>query len=118
MRDADGRFHLVDVLPALAAGAKRIHAQVLGTDVDLNAVVDFRNDEDGGERSVSPSRLVKRGDSNEAVNSRLAREKPISIFAGGLNRRRLDASFFSRCLVPHDGAPSSALRPAPIHTED
>src|SRR2546427_11148068 len=98
MRDADGRFHLVDVLPALAAGAKRIHAQVLGTDVDLNAVVDFRNDEDGGKRSVTPSRLVKRGDSNEAVDARFPGQKAIGIFAGELNGRGLDARVVSRRL--------------------
>src|SRR5713226_10036017 len=99
MRDADGRFHLVDVLPALAARAKRIHAQVLRTYVDLDAVIDFRNHENRRKGRMSPSRLVKRGDSNEAVNPRLAREQPKGIFAGELNRRGLDARFFSRSLV-------------------
>src|SRR5216683_5537451 len=112
MRDADSRFHLVDVLPALAARAKRIHAQVFRTDVDLNAVVDFRNDEDGGERSVASSRLVKGGDSNEAVDARFPGEKTIRIFAGELNRRGLDARLFPRSLVEHCGAHPSALRPA------
>ena len=115
--DADSGLHLVDVLPALATGTERVNAKILGPDVDLDAVVDFRNYEDRRERSVAPRRLIKRRDSNETVNPGLSREKAVSIFAGKLHRGRFEASFFSRSLIEDRGGHSTALRPSQVHAK-
>src|SRR5580698_8581419 len=48
VRDAHGGLDLVDVLPALAAGAIGVDAQVFGADIDFDAIVDFGNHEDRG----------------------------------------------------------------------
>src|SRR5271157_2920705 len=59
MREANRGLDFIDVLPALAAGTKRIKLDVFGLDVHFNAVVNFGNDKNGCERSVSPRRLIK-----------------------------------------------------------
>ena len=61
--------------------------------------------------------LIERRDSNEAVDSRLAGEKAIRIFAGELNRRGLDTGFFAGSLVEDLRAHASALCPAEIHAK-
>src|SRR6266849_2092867 len=71
--DADSGFHFIDVLPAFAARAEGVHAQIFGPDVDLNAIVDFRNHEDRRKGSVTACRLIEGGDSNETVNPGLSR---------------------------------------------
>jgi len=115
--DAYSGFHLVDVLPAFATRTKGVNAQVFGPDVDLYAVVNFRNHENGGKGSVAPRRLVERRDSNETVNSGFSSEKTISIFARELDRGRFDARFFSGGLVEERGGHSSSLRPSQVHAK-
>jgi hypothetical protein len=115
--DAYSGFHFVYVLPAFATRTKRVNAQVFGPDVDLDAVVNFRNNENGGKGSVAPRRLVERRDSNETVNSGFSSEKTIGIFARELDRGRFDAGFFSRGLVEERGGHSSSLRPSQVHAK-
>lgn len=115
--DADSGLHFVDVLSALATGAKRVHAQVLGTDADLDAVVNLGNHKDGRKGSVTPRRLIERGDSNETMNPGFSREEAVSIFAGKLNRRRLNAGFFSGSLIENLSGYSPAFRPAQVHAK-
>ena len=45
VRDADGGLDFVDVLAALAARTECIDAQIFGTNVDFDAVVNFRDNE-------------------------------------------------------------------------
>src|SRR3984893_15229860 len=52
VRNAYSGFHFVHVLAARAARAKSVDAHFLGLDDDINAIVNFRNDEYGSERSV------------------------------------------------------------------
>ncbi len=115
--DADSGLHLVDVLPAFATGTERVNAKILGPDVDLDAVVDFRNYEDGRKGSVAARGLIKRRDSNETVNPGFSREQPVSIFAGKLHRGRFEAGFFTWGLIEDRGGHSLALRPSQIHAE-
>src|SRR4029077_15729267 len=51
--DANSGFHLVDILAAFAAGAKGVHAQIFGPDVNFDAVVNFWNHKDGGKGGVA-----------------------------------------------------------------
>ncbi len=117
MRDADGGLYFVDVLPAFAARSERVHSQVFRPDVNLDAVVNFGNYEDGGKRSVPSRGLVEGGDSNETVNTGFSRQKTVGIFARKLNRGRFDASLFPRGLVKHRGAHPSTLRPSQVHAK-
>src|SRR5882724_2919893 len=79
--DADGGFDLVYVLAAFAAGAVGVHAEFFGADVDLDAVVDFGDDEDGGERGVAAGGLVERGDADETMDAGFAGEQAVGVFA-------------------------------------
>jgi hypothetical protein len=59
MFEANGCFHFIDVLAALAAAAVELPFQVRGTYLDLDAVVDQRVDEDGGEGSMATGVGIK-----------------------------------------------------------
>ncbi len=115
--DADGGLHLVDVLPAFASGTESVHAQIFGADVDLDAVVNFRNHEDRRKRSVAPRGLIERRNSDETVDAGLSGQQAIGIFAGKLNRCRLEAGFFSRRFIENLGGHSFALCPAQVHAK-
>src|SRR6267143_3039221 len=117
MGDADSGLDLVDVLAAFTSRAKRVHAQVFRPDVDLDAVVDFWNHEDGSKRSVAPRGLIEGGDSNETVNPGFSRQKTVGIFAGKLNRGGFDAGLFARSLIENLGGHSLAFRPSQIHAK-
>jgi len=60
VRDADGGLHFVDVLAAFAAGTEGVDAQVFGTNIDFDAVVNFGNYEVGGEGKCGGARLDRR----------------------------------------------------------
>ncbi len=81
MRDAHGRVRGVDVLPALAARAISVGANVFGLDVDLDALVDLRRDEDAGERCVPPLGLVEGRDAHQAMHADLAGQQPVGVLA-------------------------------------
>jgi hypothetical protein len=116
--DAHGGFDLVYVLAALAAGAEGVHAEVFRANIDFDAVVDFRNDEDGGEGGVAARGLIERRDSNEAVDAGFAGEQAVGIFAGELNGRGLDAGLFAGSLVKDLRAHVFALCPTEIHAKE
>ena len=88
--DRAGRF--VDVLAAVAAGAESVNAQVVGLDVDFDAIVDFRDDEGGGEGGVATRGLIKRRDTHEAMDTALAGEHAVGVFTFDLDCGGFDAA--------------------------
>ena len=118
VRDAHRGLYFVDVLPALAAGAERIDAQLFRANVDLDAIVDFRNDEDRSKRSVPPRGLIERRDAHQAVDAGFSRQQPVGIFTLELDGSVLDAGFFARRLIENHGVDALALRPAQIHAQE
>src|SRR2546421_11080780 len=94
MRDANSRVGRVDVLPARARRAIRVHAQVLLVDLDLYLLVNLRRDEERRERSLARARAERRG-ANEAVHARLRRQQAVCVLALDAERRALDAGLLS-----------------------
>jgi hypothetical protein len=97
--DADGGVRGVDVLAALAARAVGVNAEVFGLDVDLDGVVDFRRDEDGGEGGVASLGRVKRGDADEAVDAGFTGEQAEGVVAGDGEGGGFDAGLFAVLIV-------------------
>src|ERR1700735_496565 len=95
MRDADGGFDFVDVLPAVAAGAECVDAKIVGLDHDVDFVVDLRDDEHGGEGRVAAGGLIERRDAYEAMHAAFTREHAVSIFSRDLDGSGLDSRFFT-----------------------
>ena len=91
VRHAHGGVGGVDVLAALAAGAVGVDAEVFELDVDVNGLVDFRRDEDGGERCVAALGGIEGRDADEAVDAALAGEQAEGVFAGDGEGGGLDA---------------------------
>ena len=117
VRDADGGFHFVDVLAAFAAGAESVDSQIFGTDVDFDFVVDFGDHKDRREGRVPASGLIERRDANESMHAGFAREQPVRVFAGELDRCGLDAGFFAGSFVEKSGVNAFTFRPAEIHAQ-
>ena len=116
--DADGGFHLVYVLPAFAAGAVGVYAEFFGADVDLDAVVDFRDYEYAGEGGVATGGLVERGDADETVDAGFSGEQTVGVFAFELDGGGLDAGFFAGGFVEDYGVHAFALGPTEVHPEE
>jgi hypothetical protein len=117
VRDADRGFHLVYILAAFAAGAKCIDPQLFGANVDLDAVVDFRDDEDRSKRSMSPRRLIEGRDADQPMDASFAGQQPVGVFALELDGGVLDARFFAGCFIENYGVDALALRPTQIHAQ-
>src|SRR5436309_2183944 len=71
MRDAHSRIRSIDVLPAFAAGAVSVNADVVGFDVDLDGIVYLGCNKHAGKRSMTALGLVERRDAHQAMNSDL-----------------------------------------------
>src|SRR5258708_21142772 len=78
-------FDLVDVLAALAAGAKSIKLDVVPPHLKLD-IIDFRHDIHGGKGSVTPLVGVKGGNTNQPVYALFNLEKTIG--PGALYKER------------------------------
>src|SRR5207253_7504218 len=66
------------------------------------------NHEDGRKRSMAARRLIEGRNPHETMNAGFARKETVSIFTGKLDRRRLDAGFFSGSLIKNLGRHSPA----------
>ena len=118
VRDADGGFHFVDVLAAMAAGAESVDAHIFGPDDDLDAIVDFRNDENGREGSVPARGLIEGRNADQAMHAAFSGENAVGVLAFDLNRGGFDARFFAGRGIENGGAKTFFLRPAQIHAQE
>ena len=117
MGDAHGRVGAVDVLAALARRAVGVDAQFLGVDVDGDRVVDFGDDEDGGERGVAALVGVEGRDAHQAVDADLllqVAEGELALVAHG---DALDPGLLAGQDVGDLGLEAQALAEAQVHAQ-
>ena len=81
MRDAHRRIRRIDVLPAFAARAVSVGANVFRLDDDLNAVVDFRRNKNARKRSMPALGLIEWRNPHQAVHADLAAQQAKGILA-------------------------------------
>ena len=103
------------MLPALAARAVCIDAQVFRANVDLNGVVDFRRNINAGKRSMPPLRRIERRNPHQPMHSRFARQKTKGILTRDGEGSRFDARLIPILVVVHLGLIAILLRPAQVH---
>ncbi len=115
--DADGGVGRVDVLAALAAGPVGVDLEIVGADGDLDVVVDFGVDEDGGEGGVAALGGVVGGDADEAVDAVLLAQVAEGELALDPDGGALDARFLARCHVQRLGLPAFQLGVAQVHPQ-
>ena len=116
--DADRRIGHVDVLPARAAGAEGIDAQVFVLYIDFDFVVHLREDEDAGEGGVAASVGVEGGDADQAMYADFGLQQTVGVLAVDFEGRALDAGAFAFEAVGHDGGKALALGPSQVHAQE
>ena len=108
---------LLTFCPPRAAGAERVDPQFLGLDVDFDAVVDFGDDEDRGERSVAARGLIERRDADQAVHAGFGGKQAVGVFAFDAHGGGFDAGAFAGLRIEHRCAVAFALSPAQVHAQ-
>jgi hypothetical protein len=117
VRDPDRRVCLVHVLSAGPGRAKRVHADVLGVDVDLDGVVDLRKHVHGRERRVPAALRVERRDPHEPVHAALDLQVAVGVLAADRERRALDAGLVAGLVVQHRDLEALAFAPPHVHAK-
>jgi hypothetical protein len=115
MRQAHRRVGLVDVLTAGARGAVGVGAHVGRVDGDVDAVVDFREDEDAGERGM-PARIRIVGRfAHQAVDADLGAQEAVGVLAFDAYGGALDAGDLTFGFFQQFGLEALALAIAQVH---
>ena len=117
MREAHGGLDLVDVLPAVAAGAEGVHSQIFGLHHHVDAIVNFRDHEDRCKRSMPPGSGIKRRNADQPVHARLSGKQSVGVFAFDADRCIFDSGAFARLRVNHRRDISLAFGPAQVHAQ-
>src|ERR1043165_3053548 len=118
VRDAHRGVGDVDVLPARAAGAVRVDAEVLVVDLDVDLLVDVGIDVHRRERGVAPLGRVVRRDAHEAMHAVLRLEIAVDVLAAHDDRRALDARLVTRLHLDELRRPAAALEEAQVHAQE
>ena len=118
MPDAHRRLHLVDVLPALAAGAERAHLKLCRRQFLLLALLDLGDDINAGETGVPALVRIKRRDAHEPVHAPLGLAVAVGVLAGNEQRGALDAGDFAREQFADLDLPAALLAPTLVHAQE
>ena len=113
-----GGIGLVDMLPAGAAGAVGIDAQIGFVDFDFDIVVHFRIDENRGERSMAPRIGVEGRYAHEPVNTRLGFQIAIGVVAFHQEGHAFNARLFAGLIFENLFPITAPITPAQIHAQE
>ena len=116
--DAHRRLHLVDILPSLAAGAKRADLELGRRQFLLLALLDLGDDIDTGETGVAAFVRVERRNTNKPMHAALRLAKAVGILAGDQKRGAFDAGDFARKQFADLDLPTARLTPALVHSQE
>ncbi len=108
--EAHRGLDLVDVLPALAAGAVGVELDVRFVQLDAAVVLDHGRDIHAGEAGVPLLGRVERRDAHQSVDAAFAVELAVGVVAGDLERGVAHAGFVTGREVFHLGLVAAAAR--------
>ena len=115
VRDAHGGIRRVHALPAGAAGAEDVHAQIRFLDLDFDVVARVGDHIHRGKGSVAASRRVKGRNTDEAVDAALPFEEAIYVLAGNTQAHALDPGFVAGQEVQLLYGKTVRVRPTQVH---
>ena len=104
------------MLTARAGGTEHVHLDILGTNLHLHAVVQLRNDLNGGKRGVPSAGSVKGGDAHQTVHARLTFQIAIGVFADDLDGSAFESRVVAVKIVENFILEAVRFRPVRIHT--
>ena len=115
VRDADGGLDLVDVLPALAAGAEGVGLQIDRVDDDVARLLNLGDDVHAGEARVPAAVRVEGRDAHEPMDAALGLGEAVNVLALDGHGRALHTGDFALENVGDFHLPAAQLGPALIH---
>ena len=118
VRQANGRVGLVDVLPAGTLGAVGVDPDLVPVELDLDVVVDLRQDLDEGERGLAPLLRVERADAHQPMDAALGAQPAVGPPAVDLDGHALEARLLALLLVDDLGREAVPLGPAQVHPQE
>ena len=112
---ADGGGGLVDVLAAGTGGTVDLHLDILGADLHLFVIRQFRHDLHSGEAGLAAGVGVKGGHPHQTVDTMLTFQQAVGIFTFDGNNGGFDARLVAFLIVQSFPREAVALCPAGIH---
>ena len=118
MRHAHGGVGGVDALAARAACMVHVDANVIGTNLDIDIVGQYRNDFDAGKRSLAALLVVGGANAHQAVNTGLGTKHAEGILAFDGKGRAIDADNLGRGAIVDGDLPTAALAVLHVHLKE
>src|SRR4030095_7678390 len=117
MQNPNGSFHLVDVLPAFTAAAKRVDLKIGRINFYWSGISNFRNNIDTREGSVAPLVCVERRNAHQSVHAALGLQMSVRVLAGHEQGDGFDADFFALLNVHGLRFETAPFNPALVHPQ-
>ena len=118
MRHAYGGVGGVDALAARAARVIHVHADIVGTDLDVDIVRQHGNDLDAGKRGLAALLIIGGADAYQAVNAGLGAQHAKRVLALDGKGRTVDADDLSRGTVVNGDLPAATLAVLHVHLKE
>ena len=115
MGQSDGGRGLVDLLAACTGGTVNVHLDILVAQLDLVIVADLGHYLDRGKRGMAAAGRVKRRDAHKAVDTVLAFQEAVSVFALDHDGRAFDAGLVAVEIVHEFDGVAVAVGPHIVH---
>ena len=118
MRHAYGGVGGVDALPARAARVIHVHADIVGTDLDVDIVRQHGNDLDAGKRGLAALLVIGGANAHQTVDAGLGAQHAKRVLALDGKGRTVDADDLSRGAVVNGDLPAATLAVLHVHLEE
>ena len=118
MRHAYGRVGGVDALAARAARVIHVHADIVGTDLDVDIVRQHGDDLDAGKRGLAALLVVGGANAHQTVDAGLGAQHAKRILALDGKGRTVDADDLSRGAVVNGDLPAATLAVLHVHLKE
>ena len=118
MRHAYGGVGGVDALSARAACVIHVHADIVGTDLDVDIVRQHGDDLDAGKRSLAALLVVGGANAHQTVDAGLGAQHAKRILALDGKGRTVDADDLGRGAVVNGDLPAATLAVLHVHLKE
>ena len=118
MRNAYGGVGGVDALTARAARVVHVHANIVGTNLDIDIVRQHGDDLNAGKRGLAALLVVGGANAHQTVDAGLGAQHAKRVLALDGKGRAIDADNLSRGAVVNGDLPAATLAVLHVHLKE